>query len=480
MNLNISIAKTEELDAPGSLLFICTDTSLLKDFGFDQAQTAYFATATNEKSFAVTHRHPHLAGVIKVSSQQPTSVELEKMRNDGAKMAQKMIEEKLGHLCVFDLTNSQETTLALIDGLVAASYNFTKYKTKKGQLATGLQTIKVVSPAVMQSQLDELSAVWAANFLARNLTNETPAALSAEKLAEAAVHAGAQTGFNTKIYNKQQLEMMGFGGLLAVNQGSVNPPTFTVMEWRPSNAVNTQPIVLVGKGVVYDTGGINLKTMPNSLDDMKCDMAGAAAVIGTMAAVAANQLPLYVMGLVPATDNRPGFNAYVPGDVITMHNGSTVEVMNTDAEGRLILADALSFAQSLDPQLVIDLATLTGAAAVAIGPYGTVAMGTADDTIKTQLSKLGEEVGERLAWFPFWEEYDDLIKSEVADMKNIGGREAGAITAGKFLARFTKYPWIHLDIAGPSFLNKPLGYRQTGATGVGVRMLYEFLKGIKQ
>jgi leucyl aminopeptidase len=248
------------------------------------------------------------------------------------------------------------------------------------------------------------------------------------------------------------------------------------LEYKPQNCINTKPYIIVGKGVVYDTGGINLKTMPGGLDDMKCDMSGAAAVIGTFLAVASNQLPIHLIGLIPATDNRPGFNAYVPGDVIQMHSGATVEVMNTDAEGRLILADALSYAQQLNPELVIDLATLTGSAMVAIGSYGSVAMGTADSIINQQLTETGELTGERLTWFPFWEEYDELLKSEVADMKNIGGREAGAITAGKFLARFTNYPWIHLDIAGTAFLNKPYGYRAVGATGVGVRLLYRYFK----
>jgi leucyl aminopeptidase len=477
MNLSIQISKIEELNAPSSLLFLCHNAAILKDFGFDQAQIDYFSKSLDDKSFAATHRHPNLVGVVKISDKPLGNTDIEKVRNDGAKMVQRMNDEKLDKLCVFDLTNNAQATLALLDGLVAASYSFNKYKSQKAPLTAGLQTIHVVSPAVNQTQLDELSVLWAANFLARHLVNETPAALSAENLAEAAVQAGAQTGFKTKVYNKAQIESMGFGGLLAVNQGSVNPPTFTLMEWKPTNAKNAQPIVLVGKGVVYDTGGINLKTMPGSLDDMKCDMAGAAAVIGTMAAVAANNLPVYVIGLVPATDNRPGFNAYVPGDVITMHSGATVEVMNTDAEGRLILADALSFAKSLNPQLVIDLATLTGSAVMAIGAFGTVAMGTADDATKAALSAAGEVTGERLAWFPFWDEYDDLIKSDVADMKNIGGREAGSITAGKFLARFTDYPWVHLDIAGPAFLNKPIGYRQIGATGVGIRLLYGFLKG---
>jgi len=183
-----------------------------------------------------------------------------------------------------------------------------------------------------------------------------------------------------------------------------------------------------------------------------------------------------VVGLIPATDNRPGENAYVPGDVITLHNGKTVEVLNTDAEGRLVLGDALSYAQKYKPELVIDLATLTGAAVAAIGTFGIVSMGTATLAEKHNLQKSGEKVYERLAEMPFWDEYAELIKSDIADIKNIGGPHGGAITAGKFLEHFTDYPWMHLDIAGPAFLTVKDGYRGKGGTGVGVRLLYDFIK----
>lgn len=266
------------------------------------------------------------------------------------------------------------------------------------------------------------------------------------------------------------------GGLLAVNMGSQLPPTFTIMEYKPKNARNKQAVVLVGKGVVYDTGGLSLKPTPNSMDLMKSDMAGAAAVGGAMYAIAKAKLPVHVIGIVPATDNRPGENAYVPGDIITMFNGMTVEMLNADAEGRMILADALAYAKRYQPKLVIDLATLTGAAVAAIGTSGIVAMGTADEPTKRKLANSGQATYERLAEMPFWDDYDELIKSEIADMKNIGGPYAGSITAGKFLARYTDYPWMHFDIAGPSFLTARDGYRIKGGTGVGVRLLFDYFK----
>ena len=213
------------------------------------------------------------------------------------------------------------------------------------------------------------------------------------------------------------------------------------MEWKPKEAVNKQAIVLVGKGIVYDTGGLSLKPTPNSMDMMKCDMGGSAAVVGTMYAIAKAKLNVHVVGLVPATDNRPSGNAYAPGDVITMHDGTSVEVLNTDAEGRLVMADALSYAKKYKPELVIDLATLTGAAARAIGKQGIVAMGN-DPKTMSELKASGKKVHERLAEFPFWEEYKDDLKSSIADLKNLGGAEAGAITAGKFFRAFYRLP-IH-------------------------------------
>ncbi len=212
------------------------------------------------------------------------------------------------------------------------------------------------------------------------------------------------------------------------------------------------------------------------MDTMKSDMAGAAAVASAMYAISKAKLPVYVIGLVPATDNRPDGNAYTPGDVVTMFDNTTVEVLNTDAEGRMILADALAYAKKFDPELVIDIATLTGAAARAIGPQATVGMQVKADAEFSELQKTGNLVHERIVEFPMWDEYKEQIKSEIADLKNIGGLEAGAITAGKFLEHFTDYPYIHLDIAAPSFLSKRDKYRPTGGTGVGVRLFFEFIK----
>jgi leucyl aminopeptidase len=265
------------------------------------------------------------------------------------------------------------------------------------------------------------------------------------------------------------------GGLLAVNRGSVDPPVFCILEWKPANAVNKQPVALVGKGIVYDTGGLNIKT-GDYMTNMKGDMAGAATVTGVLYTAAKSKLPLHIIGLIPATDNRPGGNAYTQGDIITMHNKMTVEIGNTDAEGRLILADAISYASKYKPELIIDVATLTGSAASTFGNKAIAMMTNAESKYVTLLEECGNEVYERIAQLPFWDEYGEMIKSDVADVKNIGGREAGAITAGKFLEKFTTCSLIHLDIAGTGMLRKDDHYRIKDGPGSGLRLLAAFVR----
>lgn len=371
-------------------------------------------------------------------------------------------------------TEHKGLSLAFAEGLALSNYQFLKYKSKKDYSL--LQAICITDKGIQNKDIEALNTVVEANKLAKDLVNEPLSYLTAVQLSKEIEKIGKGAGFSVKVLNKATMEKLGMGGVLSVNKGSKTPPTFNIMEWKPKNAKNKKPYVLVGKGIVYDTGGLSLKPTPNSMDKMKCDMAGGAAVIGAMYAVAKSKMPLHIIALVPATDNRPGEDAYVPGDVITLHNGKTVEVLNTDAEGRLILGDALSYAQQYKPELVIDFATLTGAAAAAIGIQGSVMMGTADAKVKTDLQHAAASVHERMAEFPFWEEYGELIKSDVADIKNIGGPEAGSITAGKFLEHFVNYPWLHIDIAGPAFLTSPDYYRGKGGTGYGVRLLFEFFK----
>jgi leucyl aminopeptidase len=396
----------------------------------------------------------------------------EKCRKAGDKITHLLNENKLAVALVVDLCENTNAAYSLAEGMALGNYQFIKYKSE--QKKNSLEEILIDSKQINKLQYEHLNILTDAVYKCRDLVNEPLTYLDAVSFSEIITKMATYANIKVDVFNKTKIESLKMGGLLAVNRGSIDPPTFSVMEWKPEGHKNTKPFVFVGKGVVYDTGGVNIKP-GDSMLDMKCDMGGAAAVVCAIYAIALAKLPFHVIGLIPSTDNRPDGNAYVPGDVITMFTGKTVEIMNTDAEGRLILADALGYASKYNPELVIDLATLTGAASRAIGPYGIVAMHANADTAFKELENSGKNVYERLAEFPFWEEYEELIKSDVADIKNLGGSEAGMITAGKFLQEFTDYPFIHLDIAGPVFLSKKDSYRGKAATGVGVRLLFDFI-----
>ena len=368
----------------------------------------------------------------------------------------------------------RQEALCFAEGLALANYQFRKYKTS-GDSNT-LDVIALHSNKLTDKDLLWLNTMVDATCKARDLVNEPVSYLTATQLSDELVKLGKQAGIKVTVLNKKEIEKTGMGGLLAVNKGSQDPPTFTIMEYKPAGHKNKKPFVLVGKGVVYDTGGLSLKPTANSMDYMKCDMGGAAAVGCAIYALAKAKIPLHVVALIPATDNRPGENAYVPGDVIKMYSGKTVEVLNTDAEGRMILADALHHAKKYNPALVMEFSTLTGSASSALGKYACAFLTTADQNQNSALKKSAEHVFERVVEFPMWDEYGELIKSDVADIKNVGGPAAGMITAAKFLEHFIDYPYMHFDIAGTAFVHAEDSYRGKGGTGFGVRLISEFLK----
>ncbi len=409
--------------------------------------------------------------VVNIKDEKDKNKDAENIRLLGDKLQALVKDEATVHV-LFTIEDKVKA-LFLTEGLALANYTFTKHKTDPK--SNKLENIYLSNHDEIKKDVAELQNNVDAVYFTRDLINEPFSHLTAKDLAESAIQSGKENGMKITVFNKKKIEALKMGGLLAVNKGSIDEPTFTIMEWKPKNATNKQPIVLVGKGIVYDTGGLSLKPTANSMDLMKIDMGGAGTVIGAMQAIAANKINKHVIALIPATDNRPSGNAYAPGDVITMYDGTTVEVLNTDAEGRMVLADALSFAKKYKPELVIDLATLTGAAVAAIGHYGFVSMHEGAKEEHAELKKVGDEVHERLAEFPFWEDYGELIKSDIADIKNLGGPYGGAITAGKFLAHFTDYPFIHIDLPGV-YSKAKYGYRGKGATGMGVRLLYHFIK----
>lgn len=399
----------------------------------------------------------------------------EACRKAGADFQMLCRKYKIAELSLHNLSNYGFAALQFAEGLALADYQFLKYRSDSAKLTSSLTTIHFTKSSASLKEATQLQILTDAIYRVRSLVNEPLNHLSAEQLAAEFTRMGAESGFKVTVLNKARITKEKMGGLLAVNYGSQQPPTFTIMEYKPKKSLNKSPIVLVGKGIVYDTGGVSLKPTLNSMDRMKSDMSGAALVAGAMSAIARLALPLHVIALVPATDNRPGENAYVPGDVITMYSGKTVEVLNTDAEGRMVLADALHWAKRYEPELVLDFATLTGAASVAVGEHGIVCMGNADDITKKSFRDSGYRQYERLVEYPLWDEYGDQIKSDIADIKNVGGPSGGAITAGKFLEHFVDYPWMHFDIAGVSFGTARKGYTPIGGTGYGLRMLMDFL-----
>ena len=438
----------------------------------------------DKSTIQYTYSNSHLL-ISSGSEIKEDNIEPEKIRRDANSIYKFIVNLNKGYLkkdkvtsislrCQNKKTNKQDVVIRdfFLEGLTLSNYDFSKYKKSKSLKMFNLKTN--FSSSILNYSIQ-------GNYIARDLVNAPLSHLTAVKLSSIIKKLGKEAGFKVKVLNEKDIYKLKMGGVLSVNKGSVAKPTFNILTYKPKNSINKAPYVLVGKGVMYDTGGLSLKPTSNSMDMMKCDMAGAASVVGTMYSLAKAKSNCYVIALVPAVENRPGGEAYVPGDVIKMMSGSTVEVLNTDAEGRLIMADALHYAKKYKPKCVIDVATLTGAAARAIGKYGVVAMekdAYYPSKFMYSLWKSGYYTGERIAIQPFWDDYNSQLDSAIADLKNLGGPEAGHITAGKFLEHFVDYPWIHLDIAGSAFLTNEYLYYKHGATGVGVRLLSHFLHNI--
>lgn len=401
------------------------------------------------------------------------NTDLEKNRVAGFNIRQKL-DKSVAEVLIL---GNGESTLALAEGLALSNYQFLKYLSDANERKYALTSI-LINGDVSEQSIEKLNNVIKAVYWARTMVNEPVSFLNASQLSKEIEVIAKEANVSVKVLEKAEIEALSMGGLLAVNKGSLQPPTFTILEYKPENPVNEKPIVLVGKGIVYDTGGLSLKPTAGSMDSMKSDMGGAACMAGTIYAAALNKLNVHLVGLIPATDNRPGGDAYAPGDVIRMMDGTTVEVLNTDAEGRMILADAISYADTFNPELIIDAATLTGAALVAVGSRAICLMSNADDAINQGLISAGAKVYERMVQLPLWDDYKEQIKSPIADLKNIGGRFAGTITAGKFLEHFAKKPYIHLDIAGPAFTESVENYKGNGGTGVGIRALHEYFSNL--
>jgi leucyl aminopeptidase len=320
------------------------------------------------------------------------------------------------------------------------------------------------------------SVMAEATNLARSLANEPGNTMTPTELARRAGEMGRNEGLRVDTLGEEQMKELGMGALLAVSRGSAEPATLTVLTYTPPAEVRAanEMIALVGKGITFDSGGISIKPALN-MEEMKYDMGGGAAVIGAMLVIARLKPPIQVIGVIPASENLPSGRAVKPGDVIRSLSGRTIEVVNTDAEGRLILADAITYAIRLGATHIVDVATLTGACVIALGDVRAAVVGS-DQSLIDQLLAAGDQSGERLWQLPLDGEYSNLIKSDIADVKNVGDRTAGAITAGAFLKQFVGgLPWAHLDIAGTAWLEHAKPYMAKGATGFGVRLMANFV-----
>ncbi len=462
----------------------------------DKALAGTFSLAIRSKEFGakkgetlLLHAGKELAAdrVLLVGLGKERDLSLVCLRQVASKVAKLLAEKQLNSfllglaLIPLKKTEVQERIQAVAEGVLLADYRYDQYL-KNGKSGQAIELDKVgllledgASVSEAKAGVAAAEAICAGVCFARDLVNDPGNLKSPEYLAMAAVKMAERSGIRSRLLRREQLEKQGFGAMLGVAQGSVREPYLIVLEYC-GGSTEQKPIALVGKGVVFDAGGISLKPA-EKMDEMKMDMAGGATVLGAMLSAAQLKLPVNLVAVVPAVENMPSGTAIRPGDILSSLSGKTIEVLNTDAEGRLILADALTYVGRYQPRVVIDLATLTGACIIALGNHAAAVLGNHDGLIR-QLIKAGDRSGEKLWQLPLWDEYAGQIKSDFADVKNTGGRAAGTITAAAFLQLFAeKYSWAHLDIAGMAWEEKGRPGQPKGGTGFAVRLLIEYLRG---
>jgi leucyl aminopeptidase len=405
----------------------------------------------------------------------------ESARICAGKATQKARELGINEFSMLQFSDLEEGLVeAMTEGISLALYSFDKYKDVK-EPATKIKEVKILinsdSPR-FQSVAEKSSLIVEAVNFARDIGNLPPNDCPPTHLASIAVSLAQDYGMKVRIMDRYELENMGMGGIISVGKGSNNPPKLIILEYCGVSNQQQRPYLLVGKAVTFDTGGISIKPS-EKMDEMKFDKCGGCTVLAVMRAIASMKLAVNVVGIIPSVENMPSATAYRPGDIVRMYNGKTVEVLNTDAEGRMILADALTFGiTTFNPRAVIDLATLTGAAIIALGANVAAMIGSNKQLID-KLRKLSDKTGEKLWELPLYDEYHEQIKSAYADIKNVGGRPGGAITAAAFLSNFVSdVPWVHIDIAGTAWVQDGTyekSYNRRGATGFGVRTLVRLL-----
>ncbi|MCS5652784.1 MAG: leucyl aminopeptidase, partial [Candidatus Marinimicrobia bacterium] len=404
--------------------------------------------------------------------------EKDKISSDTVRLAtgsalRSAILKKADSVAIDCFCSGLDSCQAMGEGIVLGSYQFLDYKTKdKNKLEP--KSVSVIG--CNQNEINKGVAIGSAVCFARDLSNHPGNITTPTRLAEAAKEISDLGDMSLTVFDRGEFTQMGMGGLAGVAQGTDEPPKFIILEYN--NGGNDKPKVLVGKGLTFDSGGISIKSA-SKMDEMKYDMCGSAVVIGVMHALAILKPKLNVVAIIPSTENLNGAKAYKPGDILTAYNGKTIEVLNTDAEGRLILADGLSYASKhYDPEYILDFATLTGAVLISLGHIATGVMGTNDDLMKV-VKKSSKSVGEKVWELPLWSEYCKQVQSNIADVKNTGApMQAGSIAGGAFLKEFVgeKIPWVHFDIAGTAWGAKPDSINPKGsATGWGVRLVLDMM-----
>jgi leucyl aminopeptidase len=447
-----------------------------------------FRARRGETLFLYRQRNEGPDRVLLVGIGPRGDLNAELLRQVGGHAAKRAGELRLGELCLavdpewlsgqLDIGAASQ---ALVEGVVLGHWRFDELRSEPTDedKRPALESLAVLIPGAewrdaVQAAVSYGAVVAECQNYARELAVRPGNIVTPRYLADEARRLGDELGLKVSVLDRAAIKKDGMEALLAVAAGSEEEPRFIALEYHGSKI--GQPQVLVGKGVTFDSGGLSLKT-PQNMESMKYDMSGAAAVLGALRAVARLELPTYVVGLIPAVENLPSGHAMRPGDVIMSRSRKTIEVMNTDAEGRLILADALSYAARYEPAALVDIATLTGACVIALGHHAMGLLGS-DEVLVDEIRAAGDRSGERVWPLPLWPEYREQIKSEVADIKNTGGRPAATITAAMFLREFVgSVPWAHLDIAGRAWAEKAGPYQPIGPTGVGVRLFTEWVRG---
>ena len=457
----------------------------------DKTTAGIIKSAFQQKEFTgkinqsiLIRNNKNINKILLIGLGKRNELNFEKMMNAASIGSSFMIKSKSSNRkIIYSLFNNrkddkvfEEYIQAISQGADLGLYKFDKYKKDKTREVSIDFWGREENRRNANKQIKTGTIISDGVSLARDISNMPSSDCTPLMLASRAKKISNKSGLKCRIIKKDQLKKLGMGGIIGVSKGSHQPPVCIVLEHKGGKK-NEKPVVIVGKTITFDSGGISIKPSA-AMDEMKHDKSGGAAVLGIMESVSRLKIPMNIIGIMPTTENLPGGNAYKPGDVLTFYNKKTAEILNTDAEGRLVLADALALAQDYKPRAIIDLATLTGACIVALGSVASGMMGN-NDKLKRMMLNASKACGERIWELPLWPEYKNMIKSDIADIKNIGVGGAGTITAAAFLSNFVgDYPWVHLDIAGTAWKQRGTsqkGYIKNGATGVGVMLIVELL-----